>query len=498
MIFFRPSSGPASSFPLPEGHAIHPGFTATPIGCGPNALRLTPPRGTALPAAANGFRLAIAIGYDIRGNQPTPIRATTGMGRPLGIFDIRFACPFEPFILDLTGDEAAAALANGLVLSSEPHAEGVVRIFTSAPGSPGAERFLPSLYPTPSRDRYLEFQDRLFSLASLHPFSWLEGCVMEGLSTYAQREDAVAKRARAALTQHWDYFSSDGVTLRYCDPRSTLRVNEVYGHECALPFVTLASLPLDPNDVRLHALEAYAVMRNTREITQPGADDYTTEACYTLAYPAIALGYRLGRERLIEAGIGLIERRIPKLWRPGRLTQSLRTDGSRAFVNWARGVAWFLLGISRAAAHFPDSACPEEFRRAFEEVSEWIVRQPRVNGLWSCFVDAPETGPEISGSCGIAAALVSAVQLGWLGHLPESDLACVCEVRNAAASYLTPEGWLGGVSQINRDGERLQRNGYRVLSQMGMGLFGLLDGLLRDVPAPLYRGGNFAMMKETA
>jgi len=37
--------------------------------------------------------------------------------------------------------------------------------------------------------------------------------------------------------------------------------------------------------------------------------------------------------------------------------------------------------------------------------------------------------------------------------------------------YLSEDGFLRNVSQINRGGEELQANGYRVISQFGMGLF---------------------------
>ncbi|WP_165452360.1 hypothetical protein [Paenibacillus thalictri] len=40
------------------------------------------------------------------------------------------------------------------------------------------------------------------------------------------------------------------------------------------------------------------------------------------------------------------------------------------------------------------------------------------------------------------------------------------------------DGLLGGVSQTNQSGEEIQRSGYRVLFQMGMGLMAQLGAAL--------------------
>jgi hypothetical protein len=41
-----------------------------------------------------------------------------------------------------------------------------------------------------------------------------------------------------------------------------------------------------------------------------------------------------------------------------------------------------------------------------------------------------------------------------------------------------PDGFLGGVAQANKGGERLQRGDYRVIYQMGMGLMAQLIAAL--------------------
>jgi len=45
-------------------------------------------------------------------------------------------------------------------------------------------------------------------------------------------------------------------------------------------------------------------------------------------------------------------------------------------------------------------------------------------------------------------------------------------------THLTPDGFLGGVSQSNKGGEALQRGSYRVIFQMAMGLMAQLVAAL--------------------
>ncbi len=104
-------------------------------------------------------------------------------------------------------------------------------------------------------------------------------------------------------------------------------------------------------------------------------------------------------------------------------------------------------------------------------MTAWILPYRQPDSLWTCFVDDPSTGPETSGSAGIAAAVAKAVKLKLA---PTSALAASRETWVALTSYLAPDGFLRGVSQSNRGGEPLQRSGYRVISPMAMGLMGQL------------------------
>ncbi|MBC7927866.1 MAG: glycoside hydrolase family 88 protein, partial [Bryobacteraceae bacterium] len=82
---------------------------------------------------------------------------------------------------------------------------------------------------------------------------------------------------------------------------------------------------------------------------------------------------------------------------------------------------------------------------------------------------------DTSGSAGIAAALAIGVREGWLDAKARSAAA---KTLAGLRAHLTPDGFLGGVTQANKAGEGLQRGDYRVIYQMGVGIMGQLIAAL--------------------
>jgi unsaturated rhamnogalacturonyl hydrolase len=62
--------------------------------------------------------------------------------------------------------------------------------------------------------------------------------------------------------------------------------------------------------------------------------------------------------------------------------------------------------------------------------------------------------------------------------LPEAMRDAAHRAYEGLLPHVRPDGLLGGVAQSNRNGEELQRSGYRVLSQMAMGLMGQLSAAI--------------------
>jgi rhamnogalacturonyl hydrolase YesR len=122
---------------------------------------------------------------------------------------------------------------------------------------------------------------------------------------------------------------------------------------------------------------------------------------------------------------------------------------------------------------------PETFRDDLPRLTGWLQSLQREDGLWNCFVDEPTTGPETSGSAGIAAAMAIAAKRGWV------DAAAIDNAQRCVAgltSYLEPDGLLGGMSPSNKReaGPEVQRCGQRVLGGAATGLAGQLLAALPD------------------
>jgi rhamnogalacturonyl hydrolase YesR len=150
-------------------------------------------------------------------------------------------------------------------------------------------------------------------------------------------------------------------------------------------------------------------------------------------------------------------------------------EGDGTNRNWARGIAWQLLGMARTLAVLRDRADAAEIVPVFVRLADWVRGCQRPDGLWSVFVDEQDLTPDTGGSAGIAAALAIGAREGWLG----ADARRAAEhALDGLKVRLTPDGFLGGVSQSNKGGEGLQRGPYRSLFQMGMGLLAQLIAAL--------------------
>lgn len=180
-------------------------------------------------------------------------------------------------------------------------------------------------------------------------------------------------------------------------------------------------------------------------------------------------------ERLARLAVEQLRLRRDRLIIEQDIYQSISPDGTRTGRNWARGVAWYALGLTRTLAVLGREGGVEDLRTEARRVAKWAMRHQQPNGLWTCFLDEPETGAETSGSAGIAAAL--AIGAGS-GLLPADARAAAVKAFAALHGHLTPDGFLAGVAQANKGGEALQRGGYRVILQAGMGLMAQLAAAL--------------------
>lgn len=460
----------AQPVPLPEGKRVPFGWPALPVPGDRRGLVLRWSVGGDW--EADRFRFTLAL--DERQEKKIEVSLAES-GRVLGVIDMRFGYACQPFELALAPADVRAAAQEGLRLRVLEDAPALWIFGGQRPAGDGQEYLLPHFLAQERRSPWTAAFARLASLASVQPFGWLEGCVLEGLSELERSVPAWRRAAGAALDRHLDlFFPGDAMILE--TPRSVPSDNQWYSAQAGL--MVPALFRRRPAHAIVDHSYAFLLSRELpRRDLRNGAD---TEGCYTLAYPlalmAVARRDAAGLDRALQQ---LIARRH-QLVRPDRIYQRhWPSSGGHGDGNWSRGIAWYMLGHARLLEVVgPDhNDAARDIAAELKRVAAWVVAFQQDDGLWPCYAHEPETGPETSGSAGISAALLLAHRLGLA---PASVQARARRCREGLERYLTPDGFLLGVTQANKGGDALQRGGYRVNSQMGLGLAVQLAALLRD------------------
>lgn len=427
------------------------------------------PEGTAerLAGKAARFRVRTATGGR---DEKRVVVTLAGSGRAVGELDIRHGTVMQPFELLLSPGDAAAVAREGVRLRQR---EGKLPAWFSFEPGAGDPTLLPHLLADGPTDRLAEFHRRMLSLGSIQEFGWMEGCVLDGL--WHGRRVLGEARARATIEQHLKAFMDADGRLHYEGTANRPGEGTLRSVETGLPFAVLPRLW--PDDRAPEAGLAFWRSKMAADGTYPDSDPelYSAEASYTTAYP-LALLARLRREpALADLAVQVLLVRRDNL--PLGADLYLRARGAtRTYRNWARGYAWYLLGLARTLGELGAHPRRGELVAEFRRVAVIAERHQQADdGLWACYLGEPETGSECAGSAGIAAALAIGVRNGWL---PRRSTMAAKRAWKGLLTHLTPDGFLGGASQGNCCGEEFQRSGYRVIYPMAMGLMLQLEAAL--------------------
>lgn len=475
----------ASVLALPEQKRVPTGWTSVPIGGIGQELRLKwsgsglqpymdSPDGISAPGISASARLRISVAVEIR--EALRVEAyLLETGQPLGVFDVRYAYVFEPFELPLSLAQVKAALREGIGLRVAEEGRALW-VFDSLKTDRSRRFFAPHLMLAGEEEKMEQYRRRLMSLDSLQPFGWLEGCVLDGLYDMRFATEDEGTEAEKAISEHLRQYIDEEGKLCYEDLKGKPSDGRFSGMESTLPIAVVAKR--QPDHPLVDQLIAYW---DANLIVEQGAFSkeaaITAEGAYTMAYPMAAIAVRRQDERLARMAVRQLLVRRDRLTKELDLHGIVRHDGRREMRNWARSYTWYMLGFVRVWIEL--SALPQyaelpgmpEVAEEFARMAEVALSRREREGLWSCFLGEPETGIETSGSAGIAAALALGARHGLL---PQAAFDAAKEALGALERYLTPDGVLSGVCQHNCGGLQLQRGGYRVLSQMGMGLMAQL------------------------
>ena len=474
----RAAAAPALAY-LP-GHVVD--STGVPI---PSSQRV--PFGWAAGAVGRPTDGSLSLSFPQAGrsDQPVRLRFSTAIemrekalicatlpttGKPVGVFDVRFVPPFQPHEISLSADDAVA-IRNAGVRLSLVQGENPLWIFIGSGDGPTIDpALLPHLLFIDESDPYTQYFHRMASLASVQAFSWMEGCVLDGLLDLA--ELGTYRHMRSAAEQHLQLFLVDD-RLVYEDPRCHPADNRIYGIEGTLPFAAIALLYPHHPSVEM-AVKFWQGRRDEQGCVIDG-NTTTSEGAYTVAYPMACIARLRQSDELATQALTQLKVRQDRLFTGTQFDRTFKPGGQQRHAAWCRGVAWEMIGMARTLRVLKDHPQSETLVASFAELSHWALESQRDDGLWSVYVKRSELTPDTAGSAGIAAALAIGHQQGWL------DASAEQAARRALAglkTHLTPDGFLGGASQSNKGGSALQSGSYRVIYQMAMGLMAQLVAAL--------------------
>jgi len=419
------------------------------------------------PASDLPMKLILATVLEIPGPRTKELLVYLGETGPrIASLEVTCSDPYQ--ILSISLPTGTLPTSGPLVLRLQLGSGERLWLFAPDPTiSGGLEFHTPHL--TGSKGEPDTFLDRLCSLASLQTFSWKEGCVLDGLQALAQT--GRHPEAAAAIRDHLNYFGYDSGDLVYESPRSHRLVNAFTTIETTLPFAHIAALNIHHPWIRLATDYWQQLLATNGQVHDH--DLISSEGAYTVAYPMTAIGVMLGEPRWVEIAENLLIKTGEHLIRPEGIYLRHWSDGRFTHRNWARGLAWLLLGHVQTLRHQPHPS--QRLQAQLLSIAEFAARHQLVNGLWACFVDEPEVAPDSAGSAGIAAAMALAVSAGFL---PPEFRDRAERARLGLHDRLTSEGFLDGCSQSNKGGEELQRGPYRVITPYALGLLGLLEAAL--------------------
>jgi unsaturated rhamnogalacturonyl hydrolase len=464
---------------LPEGKQIARRWRAVHLGEGQEQLSLTwqLQEDQLKQSAGLGSRLRITVALDYRDAQQVDVILRQSNER-IGVIDIRYAYVFQPFELLLTEEQTAAVLNEGvrleLIGGKEP-----LWVFDAHDDVAERVLFVPHLLMGEPDSRVDEALNTMLSLSSLQPFGWMEGCVLDGL--HSLQSILGEDRVNPILDLHFSQFFNAQGDLLYEDLHGQQADGTFTTIEATLPLAVIAKYRRD-HPVILKALEFFEAAGRRNGGAVIDEDMVTAEGSYTVAYPLAVMARQFNRQDMAEQAIAQILLRRDCLAREQHVfLRYHRKSQEHTFRSWARAFAWYCLGLVKTCIELKDSQFANlvgmaELEAEIIRIAQVAVAWRQPDGLWSCFLDDATTGIDTSGSAGISAALALAASRQLL---PNEFLMLARDNFLELSTYLTPDGILTGVAQHNAGGMELQKSGYRVHSQMGLGLWAQLYAYVR-------------------
>jgi len=387
-------------------------------------------------------------------------------GETIATLDIKYAHPFQPFEVPIESKWLPEIILQGIGLRMIKGNNDVwfYQSDTKRSDNLGLQpQLLAGKYPGTKAD----FFKNLYSMNSFSPFGWMGGCVMDALLELSKKGD---RKAKKTLQKQLGYFLDDSKGIIFENPNTIPLDGNFNSIEDFLPFAAIVSLY--PEHPSVQKAIDYCLERMKPDGLIASGDHVTTEGCYTVAYPLAQIAMVRNDRKLAGIALDQLVHRFHYLSTNESIFQRNDLGNGTGFRNWGRGIVWYVLGIVKTInlmenSTFGDLQQLDQIKTEFIRVMNWASQFQDKNGMWCSFIDRPETLPDTTATAGITTAMAWGVRLKLLpeSYLEKAELAGV-----GLQKYLTADGFLTNVSQINRGGEALQANGYRVISQFALGL----------------------------
>jgi unsaturated rhamnogalacturonyl hydrolase len=394
-------------------------------------------------------------------------------GKEIGLFKMWFAHPFQPFEMPIEETNIEDIIKEGIALSTTK-GTGAAWFYMPDTSNDANLGLQPHLLSGKSKDLEKSFFDNLYSMNSFSPFGWMGGSVQDALLELHLQGN---KSASEILKMHLESYLDNEKGIRFENPHTIPLDGTFNSIEDFLPFTSIAHLY--PEHISIDkALKFMLEKKHESGIISGG--QITTEGCYTLAYPLAAIAVLRKDAGLAQISLDQLIHRMKFLTDEKAVYQRASSSGKKSYQNWGRGVTWYLLGLIKTmrileSSDFNNLQGKEEIYKSFVKCAGIAVSHQDGHGMWHSYIDRHQTGVDTSATGGIAAAIAWGCKQGIL----DKDYLNLAEkAYQSLIPYLSADGFLREVSQINRGGEDLQESNYWVITQFGMGLMAQLRAAL--------------------
>lgn len=450
---------------LPPGKVIIKGWKAFPV---PVAVNDTPKVRLYFPEIKSNtssiwLRLTAALFFDEQYSIEVHLAES---GSLIGTFDIRYAHSFQPFQLLIDTKYLSSISQEGITLDMKKGTKDAW-FFLPDIEKPATAGLQPHLLVGTTKNVTATLTSNILSENAIAPFGWIGGCVNDALLEMFR---AGNQEALVALKKQLSVYLNDDSGICFENPRNELLTGTFNSIEDFLPFAAIAAIW--PQHKVIELALRFLGSRENNDGLLSGGNEATAEGCYTLAYPLAAIAINRNDRDLAEKALTHIRQRIHYLNDGEAIYQRVTLGGKKGFRNWGRGVVWYLLGTIKTVGLLHQKGLLKQDEMAdvvadFQQAVAMVTKWQDQRGFYYAYLDRRETGIDVSATAGIAAAIAWGIKYG---HLDKRLLPTLKQTQKNLLEFVTPDGFVTGITQINRGGEVLQENGFRVITQFGMGL----------------------------